>query len=897
MTTTSPDQFRLPTSVKPLHYDVTIRTDLEKLVFDGFVKISLEVKEETSKIVLNSAGLELGRASIYSEALGLNQVQTSQSYEPVQQRLTLEFPTKLPAGTNAELRLGFSSTLSGSMNGYYKSAWEQDGKTKYYALTQFEATSARKAFPCWDEPLLKATYSLSLISRAETVNLSNMPAASETVIEHAPPATGLQELDQLTSGLPSGEWKVTNFEKTPLMSSYIVAYANGPFKHIEDHVHLPLSNKTIPLRVYATEDLIHQARFALDIKIRSLPLYEKVFDVPYPLPKLDSLVASDFDAGAMENWGLITGRTNCLLLDPKKSDLAAKKRVASVQCHEVAHMWFGNITTMEWWNYLYLNEGFATLMGEVIIAGKVFPEWRVNSEFITTHLARALNLDAKLSSHPIEVECPDANRIDQIFDSLSYSKAASVLRMLSYYVGEDKFLKGVSLYLKKKLYANSVTTDLWEGISESTGVDIVNFMDNWVSKIGFPVLTVTENGDGIHVRQDRFLETGHAEPKDNETIWNVPLTILSTGSDGKATIDRGAVLSEREKTFAIDTTKPFKLNAGTNGVYRVLYTPERLKKIAEEAAKENSIFTLDDRLGLVHDSLALSRAGLATLSSSLTLIDTLKNEKEYLVWSGIADSLSGLVSTWWENQEVVDKINAFRRSLFVPLVGRLGYEYPDNESPEITQLRTCAITQAASADDEGVIKELTSRFAEYLKTGDDSRIPPDLERVIFQTAIKKGGRAEYEAVVKVYDYPKTPSARNSAIYGMGFVQTPELIDETLKFISKTRDQDVFYFFQSLSANHTTRRPVFNYFMDQFDVTEKRFEGNSSFRLIVDFTLGPLSAQQDLDKIDAFFKDRNTAKYDMSLAQAKDGIRAKVAYIARSTEDVKAWLLDWEKRAA
>ncbi|TFK42895.1 peptidase family M1-domain-containing protein [Crucibulum laeve] len=862
-TSQQPDQYRLPIDVKPTHYDVTIKTDLESLTFEGFVKTSLDVKKETSKIVLNTSDLELGKVSVYSDALKSEQAPISDSFDKSQERIAYELSNTLPAGSKAEIKIRFSGKLTGSMMGYYKSSWEHEGKTKYYALTQFEPTAARRAFPCWDEPLLKATFGITLISRADTVNLSNMPATSEDVL-----SSGVQvseDIKDIVSTLENEKekWKITRFETTPPMSSYIVAFANGNFEYLERSVVSPLT------------------QFALDVKADVLPLYEKVFDVEYPLPKLDTLVASDFDAGAMENWGLITGRTSAFLLDPENADLSAKKQIATTQSHEVAHMWFGNITTMEWWNYLYLNE--------------VFPEWKVDSEFIADHLNRALNLDAKLSSHPIEVECPDANHINQIFDSLSYSKAASVLRMLSNYVGEDLFLKGVSIYLKKKLYANSVTNDLWEGISEATKVDVTRLMDNWISKIGFPVLTVTEDANGIHVRQDRFLETGHAEPKDNETIWNIPLSILSADKNGKLAIDKSAILEQREKSFPIDTNKPFKLNASTIGVYRVLYTPERLTKIAKEAAKEDSAFSLNDRIGLVYDAMALSKAGLAKLSSALTLVDILRNEKEHLVWVGIAESVSNLVTIWWEHPQIVEQLNAFRRALFVPLVEKLGYEYSASDSPDITELRTIAISQSAAARDLAVVKELKSRFEHYMKTGDYSKIPADLQRVIFVVAARHGGRAEYDAVIKIHDKPKTPTARIAAIQAMGATEDPQLIQETFKFITtKSKDQDIMYFFRGLSNNFKARRLLAKFFRDEYDVLYKRFEGNFALQYLVSISMDGLASEKDYKEIEAFFKDKDTSKYNQSLAQTLDTIRAKYEYINRSTEDLGQWLVQWEK---
>ncbi|KAF8910576.1 leucyl aminopeptidase [Gymnopilus junonius] len=790
------DQYRLPTNVKPIHYELTIKTDLEKLDFRGLVKISLDVKTETSSITFNSTGLELTRASLYSDALKVEQPLTNPTIDDAQQRVTYQLTDKLPPNSEAEFKVFFSGTLSEEITAYFKSSWVDKGKTKHYALTQFAPTSARRAFPCWDEPLLKATFSVSMISRANTVNLSNMPVESEH-----PLTPGLMldiEIDEvLLAGTQNEEWKVAKYKKTPLMSSYLVAFANGEFGYLESSVVMPLSGKTLPLRVYATKDVISQAQFALDVKKAVLPLYEEIFDVEYPLPKLDTFVSHDLD-GAMENWGLIVGGMNDLLIDPKRASVQGKKLAAWMECHEIAHMWFGNITTMEWWNYIYLNEGPSFSFS------RVFPEWRVNTEFTVKHLSGALTLDAKFSSHPIEVDIPDANHVVEIFDALSYSKAASVLRMLSSYVGEEKFLKGVSLYLKKNLFANTRTHDLWEGISE----------------MGFPVITVTEEADrkGIVVRQDRFLETGPAE-----------LRIMR-----RSVVDNGAILQERDNFFPLDTSKPFKLNSGTNGVYRVLYTPERLAQIAAEAATENSMFSLDDRLGLVLDAMAISRAGLTKLSSALTLVELWRNEKEcYLVWQGIADSLDILVSTWWEHPDVTEKLNTFRRSLFVPLVAKLGYDYPEGEAPDKALLRQLAIAQASSAGDEGVNAELKSRFQYYLETGDDSKVPAESQGDIFAAAVKYGGRKEYEAMVKICDGPKTTQEKISSVRGLSSAQDESLLKETFEFISnKARNPDIIQLCRWLPKNDKARRLLTKYVQGQYDILYNRFIDGFLFGTII-----------------------------------------------------------------
>ncbi|KAA1467279.1 leucyl aminopeptidase [Dentipellis sp. KUC8613] len=877
-------EFRLPTDVRPTHYDLTVRTDLENEKFDGVVRIDLDIVRPTDTIVLNAApNVKLGAVSVTAAGLAGPLMPTETAYDAPSERATFKLGQSLQAGTKASLRVAYSSVLDGSMMGYYRAK----GKMGTYALTQFEPTSARRAVPTWDEPALKATYAVTLVSKSGLVSLSNMPEIANASSAPTDPADA-----PLYAGVKEGEWSVVRFETTPPMSTYLLAWAVGPFTYLESSYKSPISGKVRPLRIYTTPDLIHQAHFALEVKEKTLPLYEQVFEVEYPLPKLDTLVAEDFDAGAMENWGLITGRTSAFLIDPKISDMQAKKRVATTQSHEVAHMWFGNITTMEWWDYLYLNEGFATLMGEVIIADKVFPEWKVDSEFITEHLNDALRLDAKLSSHPIEVNCPDANQINQIFDSLSYAKAGSVLRMLSKYVGEDKFLKGVSIYLKQHLYGNSVSKDLWEGISEATGLDVSKLMDFWVGKMGYPVLTVTETEKGIRVRQDRFLEDGPAKPEDNETIWTVPLFLSSAGK-----VDKTAVLSAREAVFELDASKPFKLNAGTSGVYRVLYTPERLAAIAHEAAKPDSAFSLNDRIGLVHDAMALAKAGFLDVSAALTLVNIWKNEKEFLVWDSMAENVSRVIDTWWESARVVEQLDAFRRKLFSPLVKKLGYEYPESDDADTRQLRTRAIEQAAQAEDPEVVKELQRRFAEYVKTGDDKWIPGDLQRITFRTAVRYGGKAEHDVVVGFFENPKTPSMRTAAIRALGAPQDDALVNATLELVPKARDQDVVYFLAGLSANYKARRKVLQWFEDSFDIIYKRFEGNFTLKYLLMVLLSGLSTSQDVKRVEAFFKGKDTSKYNQSLAQGIDSIKAKAAWIDRSTDDLVQWLDKWEKENA
>ncbi|KAJ7018485.1 leucyl aminopeptidase [Mycena alexandri] len=880
------NKYRLPTNVKPSHYDLAFWTDLKSLEFGGFATIDLDILGETSAVVLNCADtLSLTEASIHCETNG---VQVAQMV--IQEnlgRVTLNFPASLPAGSKAQIKLKYNAKLSGSMTGYYKSAWKNGDHTEYYALTQFQPIDARAAFPCWDEPLLKATWTITMISRSETVNISNMAVESEALYDAN--STVDAALAGLLSTLPEDtQWKITKFQKSPPMSSYLVAFANGPLAYLEKSIVMPLSGRTVPLRVYATPDIIDQGEFCLEVTAKVLPLYEQIFDIEYPLPKLDIMAAHDFDIGAMENWGLITGRTRLILLDPKKADILYRKMVAGVVSHEVAHMWFGNITTMEWWDYLYLNEG------------SLFPEWEVKSNFVNTHLYRALSVDAKRSSHPIEVECPDANFINQIFDGLSYSKAAAVLRMLSEYVGEEQFLKGVSVYLKNHLYGNSVTRDLWDGISAETRQDIPRLMNDWVSKIGFPLITVTETSNGIHVRQDRFLNDGTPDTEENKTIWNVPLRILTVENDGQVLVDNKAILEEREKAFPIDTTKTFKLNAGTVGFYRVLYTPERLSKIATAAAKANSVFSLSDRIGLMYDVAALSDAGLAKLSTLLTLTDIWRNDQN-MVWSSVLTNMRIILSAFWEHPHIVDSLRAFIRTLYAPLVARLGYEFPDGEPVDIVQLREVAVTGAALGGDESVARELRRRFADYLNTGNDTEIPSNLRVAIFTAAVRYGGREEFDALIKIIENPVNPASKSAAITAIGKIEDLDLVEELFSYIlTGARDQDVIGFCQGLAANALFFRRLAQFFKDNYDTFVKRFGANSMLKHFVTVNSGlkPFSGQvhrlQHSLPNRFFLQDKDTSRYSMALAQILETIRSRIDYIERSSQDLSEWLTKWEQ---
>ncbi|KAH9933689.1 peptidase family M1-domain-containing protein [Amylocystis lapponica] len=786
--TSDPSPHRLPADVRPTHYDLLIQTDLDKSTFSGVVDIDLDCLKETPTIVLNAVDLNFGKLTLYSEALQTEQVPISCTFDPATGRVALTFHKSLPAESKAQLKIYFHAELTSSLKGYYRSV-QRDSVSKPYSLTQFQATHARRAFPCWDEPALKATFAVTLVSRPDVVNISNMPVASETNNRPLPLSDSMDD------------WKITRFELSPPMSTYLVAFATVPYVYVESSYKSGLSGTVRPLRVYSmslclffstvSQDLPH-AKFVLDAKAEALPLYEKLLGVEFALPKLDTLVVNDFDAAPHGMKGLITGRTNTFLVDPERADLAVEKAVTQTQTHEVGHMWFGNITTTEWWNKLYLNEVRGPICGPMfcpIRFPRTHPEWNNDMAF-TLKLQTALLADSKLSSHPVEIEQLDPRQISQARTKAASHAVAglfcdSVLRMLMHYIGRDQFIKGISSYLKQHLYGNITTQDLWDALEEATGMlgldKISVMMDTWITKMGFPMITVTETCDGIHVRQDRFIDIGPAEPKDNETIWTIPLNLVTITEDAAANVN-AVLLAEREKFIPLDTSKMYKLNVDTVGFYRVLYPAARLAAIGAEAARAHTVFSAQDRQGLMYDAVAFAKAGFSRVDGVLDLIDSWRDEQQYSVWQCLSASLSEVASTWWEHSEVVTPLNGFRRvRLFGPLVDRLGFQHGNDDPADTRFLRTLAISQAADAGEARVVEELAGRFAHYIKTDDDSKISPDLMGVTFAVAIRHGGRQEWAAVKQIAQKPNNPAVGAAAMRALGNTRDMRLAQETMQY--------------------------------------------------------------------------------------------------------------------
>lgn len=867
----------LPKSAKPIHYTLTLTPDLESFTFKGHVIIKLEICENTSKIVLNSNEIEISSALIkfHESSDKKSSSSTEIAYDTKTTTATLTFPEELVAGSKAELCLEFTGILNDKMNGFYRSSYtDQEGNKKYMATTQFEATDARKAFPCWDEPASKATFDIILCVPSELVALSNMDVSSENPIQ----GTSLKEV---------------KFNTTPIMSTYLLAFIVGDLDFIESHTSGKVSGTPVKCRVYAPKGSSQQGQFSLDVCTKTLDLFDEVFGTPYPLPKMDMVAIPDFDAGAMENWGLVTYRTVLLLFDEATSSAKAKQRIASVVAHELAHQWFGNLVTMEWWSHLWLNEGFATWVGNYAV-DKLFPEWDFWTQFVVDDFERGLELDAMRSSHPIEVEVKDPAEISQIFDAISYSKGASVIRMLSAYLTEDVFLSGIRSYLKKHMYGNASTGDLWSALSEESGQDVSKFMTLWTKQIGYPYLEVKEKSGPsddlvtLVVRQKRYLSSGDVTAEDDQNLWWVPLSLVTTTEGFKPDV---SVLTEREARFSVPKEGAYKFNYQDVGIFRVQYPTRAIQNLGELLSSK-SMLTPRDRIGIIADSASLAQSGIGSSTDFLELLRHFSNEDNYVVWSQVSTRLSSLLSVWFEEPETTrNSLKSLRRNLFSQVVKNLGWEFPEGESVLTGLLRALAIRNVGLSGDESVIEEARRRFKSMV-AGDSSVIHPDLRAAVYHIVLTHGGEEEYQAVKKIYMETTTPDQKLGALGALGFASQSDLIQDALNFsISEhVRSQDVIYILSSLGANPQSRRASWSFVKSHWGVLEDRYVTNLSILgNIIKYTASGLASEDDAADVEKFFNGKNTAKVQRPLTQTLESIRSSASWLNRERASVEEWL--------
>src|SRR6266581_7257792 len=689
---------KLPKQVVPTEYSIRIIPDIEKLTFTGSETVKLNVQARVRELVLNALELEITGASIDDQSIPQGAIKIDNENE----LLTIALSSQLSAGAHT-LALGFSGKINQQGRGLFYMHYQEEGTgAKKIALgTQFEATDARRFFPCWDEPSFRARFQLTAVVPRNWLAVSNMPIESETKINN-PEIIG-------------AGGKEVRFATTPSMASYLNVFVAGELDLIE------MTAAGTQIRVIATKGKTEWGRYALESTAQILEYYNDYFGIPYPLPKLDQIAIPGGFGGAMENWGGITYYETGLLFDPEKSSATTRQGIYEVIAHETAHQWFGDLVTMAWWDNLWLNEGFASWMGSKC-AAHFNPDWEVwlarniqRDPARRTGIAKevAMEGDARSTTHAIQQPVANESDANSAFDDITYRKGQSFLRMLESFLGEDVFRDGVRRYIAAHQYSNSTTADLWNALSDASGKPVGEIAAAWTEQPGFPVVMMKRDGEKVSLSQERFTINFPNAPA---LQWKIPLTWFVV-SENK--IESRLMNDKIENLPAIAADRVIKLNANGAGNYRVQYDDSSWKALLGALAKLN----VEDRVNLLSDSWALVQANRADVSLYLELIGKLPRGHELAERDQIVNAFD-YINRLLIGDSVREKFEVYARSILRPTFDELSWEPKKNESPRDSLLRASLIAALGDLNDQEIIDACKKRFEKFVV--DPASLAPDL---------------------------------------------------------------------------------------------------------------------------------------------------------------------------
>ncbi|GAB4842590.1 hypothetical protein Ancab_012566 [Ancistrocladus abbreviatus] len=860
---------QLPKFAIPKSYNLSLKPDLLACTFTGSVQISVSIIEQTSVLVLNVLELSIHQACfIDSSATEVKQFRPSDVVvDGDDEILVLVFDEVLGVGDGV-LEINFSGVLNDYMMGFYRGTYLDGGEKKNMASTQFEAVDARRCFPCWDEPALKATFNVTLVVPSELTALSNMPISSE---EH------------------HGHLKTVHFEESPLMSTYLVAFVVGSFDYVED-----TTVDGVKVRAYCPIGESDRGRFCLSIALNALDFFTKYFSMPYPLPKLDMVAVPDFSAGAMENYGLIIYRAVELLQDDVHSAAANKQRAAIVVAHEVAHQWFGNLVTMQWWTHLWLNEGFATWISYLAV-DNFFPEWRIWTQFLE-ETSDGLRQDSLEQSHPIEVEIGHASTVDEVFDAISYCKGSAVIRMLQDYLGDETFRKSLSSYMKKYACKNAKTEDLWRVLSEEAGFDVSKMMDTWTKQMGYPLISVKLVGQSLEFEQSHFLSSG----QQGHGQWIVPLS-FATGSYTKCwkflletkfgSFDISNMLdsskgnsgsSEDEIQGESGEDIWLKVNVDQAGFYRVKYE-DKLASLLNKAI-QNNFLSAADKFGILDDTYALCQACEVPFSSLLSLIDVYKDELDYIVLSRLIDICISITTISMDAiPDTVDGLKQFFINLLCSSAEKLGWDPKSGESHLDSLLRGKVLKALATFGDEKTQKEAMTRFKAFMDDTNTLLLPPDTREAAYVAVIRNSNvddRKGLRALLSIYRQAEAAQEKNRVLRTIASSADPNIVSEALDLVlsNEVREQDVIFVLRGISLEG--REIAWRWMKDNWEVIKSKWGPGRSMLLtrFVRSIPGVFSSHQMADEVDEFFTRHPNPSIAMTVNQSIEKIRIKARWV-------------------
>ncbi|TBU02621.1 M1 peptidase [Hamiltosporidium magnivora] len=837
----------LPDTVYPINYDLHITTEPDTLTYTGWESIDVQITQPTNQLFINSCDIKIVYAKVF---INNNFIDALIEYDVKEEKAILKFPQTIEPSI-IKLEISFTGTLKTNMNGFYVSNYTIKDKKSILLSTHFEPTAARQAFPCFDQPDMKATFNIKITHSKELTCISNMSVKTEEINEN---------------------FKTVIFNQTPKMSTYLVAFAIGNLEFIETE-----SKNGVKIRVYIPKGYnIESGRFSLNVCSECLTFFESYFSIKYPMDKLDMLAVPEFSMGAMENWGLITYRMSSLLYDENNSAIQTKKRVAETVCHELAHQWFGNLVTMKWWNDLWLNEGFATWAAALGVSNlsRELIDWDVWTSFISEDVEAGMSYDSLQSTHAVEVPVYDPNDINQIFDGISYSKGASLIRMLENYVGQENFRNGLKEYLNKFQYRNAITDDLWLSLSNNVeGVsEVKKLMDQWTAKEGFPYISV-EMVDENHLslKQERFYLNNVNIKEKNQSHWFIPVRIGFQNEENILV----EMKNKKEILVESDFKKYFKVNYGAYGFYRVLYKGDLLYKI--QGMLEEKMLEPRDRLNIINDFFSLTMANYFQINDFLLFVRYFKDEENYEVLSSILGGLNELKSIFYKNEIKKE----FFRNKILELVSRRAIKIdlakPGTSLNEIS-LNALLISSSVGNEDSNILKKFVEIFPKFKK--DRSLVSPVFRTSMFNSLMKMKPKEFYEEIFDIYTTSTVIDEKLMALSSLG---SSSDLNYFLTFLSesmknKVNLQDKIYVYFSCIANLKYRDSVIKFVMENFDGILQMFEGNTSMvSYVVERVFGILSEESELKELGNFFSKRNLKGYERSFMKVMERIEIRSTF--------------------
>lgn len=791
---------RLLDTFTPNHYNLTLDlTHAEEKEFSGTVIISGDSISES--ISLHSKGLTIQSATIDNQPAGVSFGEFDE--------LRLSQPN-LKNG-NHTIRIDFSGTITDAMHGLYPCYFTHDGVKKQLFATQFESHHAREVFPCVDEPAAKAEYDLTLVTRTGITVLGNMPVKLQE-----------ENSDSLT----------TTFEKTPRMSSYLLAFVIG-----ELHKKSARTKSGVEVNVWATPAQNENTLdFALDIATRSIDFYDEYFGVKYPLPKSDHVALPDFSSGAMENWGLITYRESCLLADPELTPESSRRFIATVIAHELSHQWFGNLVTMQWWNDLWLNESFANMM-EYVAIDALHPEWRMWEDFATNEVTAALRRDSLDGVQSVQADVNHPDEISTLFDpAIVYAKGGRLLVMVRKLIGEEAFRTGLKSYFEKFAYKNTIGNDLWQELESASSQPIVNLMNAWISQPGLPVVSVSNSHDAAILSQERFF-IGEHQPSD--ALWPIPL-FANQPLDVK-------ILNQKEATVSIE--KPLQLNCGLSAHFITKYDESTREYLLKNITELPTL----DKICILQDATILARAGFENSASLLPLALSLKTETNEKVFGMAAGALTELRKFVDDNDAARDSLKRISGEFARATFEELGWDEKDGESDDDRERRTTVLSLMMYSEDKEVLDEAKTRF-DSNKLED---LPTEIRALIISTNVRHFETPEMiENLFAAYKNTPSNDLQNDIAIGLTSTKNPKTAEKILANIKNSniiRPQDASRWFVYLIRTRESRQIAWNWLKENWAWVEGTFGEDKSYDDFIRYAATALLTPNELDDFRQFFE--------------------------------------------